>query len=700
MNGKISPLKTYNSFDMEMTADSIGRLAKIQLFTKQVDHVLSDFTSDIPFLTDVDIVVILGDKELSRGIDYVIYEEEENGIFKTKLKLINHQLLIDTVDNTKVKIYITRRSIDTALVYNALGDDIVSQENRVNAHRDNDYIANEIDGITRYVTSNHLTEVVNNPNVSGVWELVVKTSCSFQSISDLIKFHPNPYAMIDAIQETINTYDKFSSELGDDTIVTEAPNKKIILGLDYIKIVNLLLSDGGIVTELESIISADYLGFTNFLLKYSITLQDHKFLDARLYDIYMNPDIDNPINLGGLDGLLGDLQYHMYPGFTHVHAIDTNGTSEIIGNDDGDIVSPPADEELCVMPVVNTPPVANAQNVTTEMDIDKDIVLTGSDTDVTDVLTYTVDDEPTHGSLSGTEPNLTYIPDGGYYGPDSFTFIINDGYVDSLPATVDITVNEVFEDPFAIEYGLNNFAASIAAVNQVDQTLNINMSEMPYILTGITIEDGYDVEIECEWAHNYNGKTKRTMCAVSNDQVVDWPPTMPDAPEPYGALDVIYALEEKGDTYRYTNEGRSIWQYSGYGYFNGMQTDGFYQEDVRYVIGKSGTTMYRGNDTTVTGCTGIRNSNRGITLFGSQINGTYSHPIQMHGYAYNCIFYSLKIWSSDTRNDQTLLHHLIAVPSGWTDGIITATVNCVYDKVDGVFHEPGFMSFGITESIT
>ena len=52
-------------------------------------------------------------------------------------------------------------------------------------------------------------------------------------------------------------------------------------------------------------------------------------------------------------------------------------------------------------------------------------------------------------SLSGTAPDLTYTPDPDYHGPDSFTFVANDGTVDSAAATVSITVAPVNDPPVA-----------------------------------------------------------------------------------------------------------------------------------------------------------------------------------------------------------------------------------------------------------
>src|SRR5437588_812801 len=97
---------------------------------------------------------------------------------------------------------------------------------------------------------------------------------------------------------------------------------------------------------------------------------------------------------------------------------------------------------------VNDPPVANAQSVTTNQDTTKAITLTASDVDG-DPLTYAVVTAPTHGTLSGTAPNLTYTPAAGYFGPDSFTFKANDGTVDSAAATVSLTVVHVNHAPVA-----------------------------------------------------------------------------------------------------------------------------------------------------------------------------------------------------------------------------------------------------------
>ena len=88
----------------------------------------------------------------------------------------------------------------------------------------------------------------------------------------------------------------------------------------------------------------------------------------------------------------------------------------------------------------NVPPVANNQSVTVLMGTPKAITLTATDANG-DPLTYEVVSVPAHGNLSGTAPNLTYAPNAGYEGLDSFTFLANDGQIDGNVATVSITVS-------------------------------------------------------------------------------------------------------------------------------------------------------------------------------------------------------------------------------------------------------------------
>ena len=96
----------------------------------------------------------------------------------------------------------------------------------------------------------------------------------------------------------------------------------------------------------------------------------------------------------------------------------------------------------------NDAPLAESQSVATDEDMAVTITLTGSNEDRDD-LTYQVVNQPTHGVLAGTAPDLTYTPVADYHGEDSFTFQVSDGILNSETVTVTITVNMVNDAPTA-----------------------------------------------------------------------------------------------------------------------------------------------------------------------------------------------------------------------------------------------------------
>ncbi len=96
-------------------------------------------------------------------------------------------------------------------------------------------------------------------------------------------------------------------------------------------------------------------------------------------------------------------------------------------------------DTVTVTVLESSPPVADSQNISVNEGSSVAISLTGSDSD-NDPISFTVASNPVNGSLSGVAPNLTYTPHADFSGLDSFTFIANDGQVDSAPGTISITV--------------------------------------------------------------------------------------------------------------------------------------------------------------------------------------------------------------------------------------------------------------------
>lgn len=100
--------------------------------------------------------------------------------------------------------------------------------------------------------------------------------------------------------------------------------------------------------------------------------------------------------------------------------------------------------------MVNDLPIADNQNLETLEESPLNITLTASDTYPGGSLTWMVND-PSHGTLSGTAPELTYTPDDDFYGMDSFTFTVSDGMRTSEEATINIKVINVNDPPKAMD---------------------------------------------------------------------------------------------------------------------------------------------------------------------------------------------------------------------------------------------------------
>jgi hypothetical protein len=135
-----------------------------------------------------------------------------------------------------------------------------------------------------------------------------------------------------------------------------------------------------------------------------------------------------------LSGDAPNLTYAPNPNFN-----GNDGFSYVADDGNGGLAS--GTVHIGVFSVQDTP-VAQAQSVTTSEDTAVPIVLVATDGDG-DPLQYFVEVGPTHGSLSGSAPNLTYTPFSGYNGPDAIEFSVRDSTGRSDRATVGITVTAV-----------------------------------------------------------------------------------------------------------------------------------------------------------------------------------------------------------------------------------------------------------------
>ncbi|MCX8024908.1 MAG: cadherin-like domain-containing protein, partial [Thermanaerothrix sp.] len=162
------------------------------------------------------------------------------------------------------------------------------------------------------------------------------------------------------------------------------------------------------------------------------------------------------------DPVHGSLVLSGNGGFSYSPALNYNGADSFtyLAND-GQGNSNVATVNIVITPV-NDPPIANPQTKIMAEDGNATIILTASDVDG-DVLRFSVVTPPTHGTLSGTPPNLTYAPTPNYNGYDSFTFKVNDGQMDSSVAMVGITITPVNDAPLAIND--SGYRANISGIN-------------------------------------------------------------------------------------------------------------------------------------------------------------------------------------------------------------------------------------------
>ncbi|MHC4728893.1 MAG: Ig-like domain-containing protein [Planctomycetota bacterium] len=93
---------------------------------------------------------------------------------------------------------------------------------------------------------------------------------------------------------------------------------------------------------------------------------------------------------------------------------------------------------------VNDTPIAYHRTEKIKVNKSLNATLTGTDAD-SDPLTFSISKEPEHGKLTfdsnfNTSGKLIYIPEPYFEGQDAFSFKLNDGRLDSTPATVSINV--------------------------------------------------------------------------------------------------------------------------------------------------------------------------------------------------------------------------------------------------------------------
>ena len=246
---------------------------------------------------------------------------------------------------------------------------------------------------------------------------------------------------------------------------------------------------------------------------------------ANAQSVTTNEDTAKAITLVGTDVDLDTLTYTVVTGPAHGTLSSGTGAARTYtpaanysGPDsftfrvnDGLLNSTTATVSITVS-AVNDAPVANAQSVTTNEDTAKAITLTGSDVEGS-ALTYTIVTGPTHGTLTGTAPDLTYTPAANYDGADSFTFTASDGTLDSDTATVSIDVTAVNDSPVANAQSVTTNEDTAKAITLVGT--DVDLDTLTYtVVTGPahgTLSSGTGAARTYTPAANYSGPDSFTF---------------------------------------------------------------------------------------------------------------------------------------------------------------------------------------------
>jgi len=256
---------------------------------------------------------------------------------------------------------------------------------------------------------------------------------------------------------------------------------------------------------------------------------------------------------GQISGTASNLSYTPNPGFV--------GNDNLIFKvNDGEFDSNTATVNIIINPAgtANQPPEASSQTVLTDQDISVEIILTASDQDG-DPLTYAVLSEPVHGQLAGIAPYLTYIPNSGFSGDDSFTFKVEDGESDSNTATVSIRVSGIifnFASELAIDgdlsdwNGFHSFGSDPNDVSGSNNLLDWLEGWIAHDEANFYLAFRNDGPITLSWGHNiYLDTDTNTSTGYYSDG--------------HFAIGVDYLVQNNA-IYRYTGSGNDwVWEFVG-----------------------------------------------------------------------------------------------------------------------------------------
>ncbi len=161
-------------------------------------------------------------------------------------------------------------------------------------------------------------------------------------------------------------------------------------------------------------------------------------------------------------------------------------------------------------------PLAFDQNITIFEDIPEDIMLLGKDKSDYP-LDYIIVDPVKHGEITGATPEITYASELNYNGTDSFTFRVNNGVLDSLPATVFINITPVNDIPVPQNDTSSTDEDVPVTISVLDNDSDVDIGDVLHIASVSTPSHGtatiVNNQILYSSSQDYNGEDSFTYIA-------------------------------------------------------------------------------------------------------------------------------------------------------------------------------------------
>ena len=214
-------------------------------------------------------------------------------------------------------------------------------------------------------------------------------------------------------------------------------------------------------------------------------------------------------------------------------------TYTVVDNND------PNDTDTSILSITVTPlndtPVANDDNTSTSPGTPVDIAVLGNDSDPDgDILTVTIDTNASHGTVSvDSNGTVTYTPNTGFSGIDTFTYTVSDGHGGTDTATVRVTVTSApvvpptANDDILIVLSGNGSESIDVTANDQNGTYPIDPSTVSLIPPSGAINIvhdgsgdviGFGIPNEGQWSVDQNGTATFTPNAgyIGDPTAVDY----------------------------------------------------------------------------------------------------------------------------------------------------------------------------------